>query len=350
MKRFLVIFALLGSSSLSITTTANAKASLPPSIDFWSRRSAHNIINNDFMSNEVVYYAKRDLDYITDEAATNPIQAAKDVQAIPYLANNVSWYCFERKKQIRKESSFMLIPPLLLLRSCQASGVTDTNDQLEDNDSDESQLSWNMGVPFIATANTNISAAGGWEALPVVEGFNLNRSWEVKPGAIMPFYSTSGLDPSQIKRAVITWPGKWVSSSVLLWVSSWWLRPPPLSVRPRDAWKYANLFRNALEVVYSNQTYGVANDTVLIISPVWLNELDQQGGSVMPKELYFHGSEWEAGGNSVGPTLTKSFPGYAVMDNFTDMLFDKAQYPNLNQVVWVNADLLFQELGVMVTC
>lgn len=38
--------------------------------------------------------------------------------------------------------------------------------------------------------------------------------------------------------------------------------------RPRDAWKYANLYRNALEVVYyNNQTTGVPNNTVLIISP-----------------------------------------------------------------------------------
>lgn len=32
-------------------------------------------------------------DYITAEDRTNPVQAAKDVQAIPYLANNVSATC-----------------------------------------------------------------------------------------------------------------------------------------------------------------------------------------------------------------------------------------------------------------
>lgn len=66
---------------------------------------------------------------------------------------------------------------------------------------------------------------------------------------------------------------------------------------------------------------------------MWLNDLDQQGGSVMSNELYFKGSAWEYGGSSIGPVLDHSLPAYSVMDNFTDMLFDKAQYPNLNQVV-----------------
>ena len=68
---------------------------------------------------------------------------------------------------------------------------------------------------------------------------------------------------------------------------------------------------------------------------VWMNELDQQAGGVLNGEIYFHGSQWESGGNSKGPTLQHTLPGYAIMDNFTDMLFDKSQYPNLNQVVCV---------------
>jgi hypothetical protein len=64
-----------------------------------------------------------------------------------------------------------------------------------------------------------------------------------------------------------------------------------------------------------------------------MNELDQQGGAVQGNEVYFHGSTWEAGGNTIGPNLTHSFPGYSIVDNFTDMLFDKTLYPNLNQVV-----------------
>lgn len=68
---------------------------------------------------------------------------------------------------------------------------------------------------------------------------------------------------------------------------------------------------------------------------VWMNDLDQQAGGVLNGEIYFHGSQWEAGGNSKGPTLQHTLAGYSIVDNFTDMLFDKAQYPNLNQVVYV---------------
>ncbi|UZJ52903.1 hypothetical protein CBS101457_002223 [Exobasidium rhododendri] len=275
MRSSLALLALL--SSLSSCLVQASSNSIP--VPVWSRRaSARELISADFQLDEDVLQ-RRDLDYITDLSSTDPIQAAKDVQQIPYLANN-------------------------------ASGITDTADQIVQGDSDEAQLYWNADVPFIQSAATNITTASGWEELPQVEGFNLNRSWEVVPGAVMPFYSTANLDPAQIKRAVITWPGK-----------------------PRDAWKYANLYRNALSIVYQNSTYNVANDSILIISPVWMNELDQQGGAVQGNEIYFHGSEWEAGGNSVGPNLTKSYPGYSVVDNFTDMLFDKAQYPNMNQVV-----------------
>jgi pimeloyl-ACP methyl ester carboxylesterase len=77
----------------------------------------------------------------------------------------------------------------------------------------------------------------------------------------------------------------------------------------------------------------VQNNTVLIVAPIWLNEVDQRAGSVQAKELYFKSSNWQAGGSSVGPSLQHSLSAYSIMDNFTDMLFDKAVYPNLNQVV-----------------
>jgi hypothetical protein len=222
---------------------------------------------------------RRDLQYITNEDVANPIQAAKDVQQIPYLANNYT-------------------------------GITDTADQIVQGDSDEAQLPWNSAVPFLNTPSTNASTAGGWVSIPALEGFDLNRTWQVLPNVIMPFYSLSGLDPANIKRAVITWPGK-----------------------PRDCWKYANLYRNALAVVEANQTYGVANNSVLIISPIWLNNLDQQAGSSLTNEAVFHGSQWEAGGSMRSPTMNHSLTTYHIMDNFTDMLFNKALYPALNQVV-----------------
>lgn len=70
-----------------------------------------------------------------------------------------------------------------------------------------------------------------------------------------------------------------------------------------------------------------------VLLTAWLNDVDQQSGAVLEKELFFHGSTWEAGGLSRGPALNHSLSTYSIMDNFTDMLFDKAVHPNLNQVV-----------------
>ena len=57
----------------------------------WTRSDYHNqqLASRFFLKANPFAYRKRQ-DYITNEDSTNPIQAAKDVQAIPYLANNVS--------------------------------------------------------------------------------------------------------------------------------------------------------------------------------------------------------------------------------------------------------------------
>lgn len=103
--------------------------------------------------------------------------------------------------------------------------------------------------------------------------------------------------------------------------------------QPRDSWKYTNLIRNALSVVVANASSGITADQVLIIGPAWMNDNDKTAGAVQGNELYFHGTQWQSGGNSRGPNLTHVVSTYEVMDTFTDMLFDKAQFPNLNQVV-----------------
>ncbi|PWN43141.1 hypothetical protein IE81DRAFT_289026, partial [Ceraceosorus guamensis] len=154
----------------------------------------------------------------------------------------------------------------------------------------------------------------GWTALPQQQGYDLNRSWEVVPGAVMPFYITSAgmYQRENVKRIVVTAPGK-----------------------PRDTWLYANLAQNAAAVVYNNQSSGVTNGSVVIVSPAWLNEVDQQAGSVQGNELYWNGSAWEYGGNSVGPKLNHSLSTFEVLDYFLDSFFDTAQWPALSSVTLV---------------
>ena len=126
----------------------------------------------------------------------------------------------------------------------QTSGDIDNAFLIVQNAQQDSQLPWNSAVPFIATPDATLSPTGGWQGLPSLEGFTLNRSWEIVPGAIMPFYMTAGLEAINVRRAVICWPGK-----------------------PRDSWRYANLYRNALSIVEANTTSGVEKGTVLIVAP-----------------------------------------------------------------------------------
>lgn len=113
-------------------------------------------------------------------------------------------------------------------------------------------------LSFNPNGATTSTPEGGWVSLPPIGGFNLNRSLVIKEWAIQPFYVTAGYDPSQVKRAIILFPGK-----------------------PRDSWKYTTLMGNALNVtVNGNHTdltdQGVKYNEVIILGPAWLNQLDQQ--------------------------------------------------------------------------
>lgn len=182
-------------------------------------------------------------------------------------------------------------------------------------DSDEGNgYAWTQSFPFVANANANGSPDDGWQGLPALDGFTLNRSIEIRGGAIQPAYITANYQPANIKRGIIVFPGK-----------------------PRDSWKYTNLVRNALTVQAGLfPEWGVSPDSVVIVGPAWLNNNDQTAGAVQGNELVFHGTQWQSGGNSKAPTsLNSSITSYEAVDKFMDILFDKAQFPNLNQVVVV---------------
>lgn len=214
------------------------------------------------------------------QAPTDPVGAARAADAMPFIAgNNTAGYI---------------------------------GDNIITSDSDEGNgYIWTQNFPFVPNANANGSPDTGWQGLPDLEGFTLNRSIVVRQGAIQPVYITANYNPESIKRAVIVFPGK-----------------------PRDSWKYTNLVRNALTVQAGLfPEWGITTDSVLVMGPAWLNEMDQQAGASLPNEIIFHGSQWQSGGNSRSPELNSSITSYEAVDRLTDILFDKAQFPNLNQVV-----------------
>ncbi|CAO1633210.1 unnamed protein product [Sympodiomycopsis kandeliae] len=218
---------------------------------------------------------------IVAQATNDPFGAAKAADALPFIAGN-------------------------------SSGITPTNNIITSSDSDEGNgYPWTVNVPFVANANANGSPDAGWQALPDLDGFTLNRSIVIAEGAIQPVYMTANYDAQKIKRAIIVMPGK-----------------------PRDSWKYTNLVRNALTVQSTLfPEWGVSADSVLILGPAWLNNNDQSSGAVKGQELVFHGTQWQSGGYSRAPVLNHSITTYEAIDTFTEMLFDKKVFPNLNQVV-----------------
>lgn len=92
--------------------------------------------------------------------------------------------------------------------------------------------------------------------------------------------------------------------------------------------------RNALGVVTTNYgSWGIANDSVLILAPVFMAKQDFTAGAGHEGEFGFGGELWQAGSHTQLPALSKSLTSYEIMDVFTDMLADQTQFPNLNQIV-----------------
>lgn len=213
----------------------------------------------------------------------------------------------------------------------------------DDQDSgDNTQVPWfknpqGEDFPFNPTAGVDIDPqSGGWTSLPgelycSVDGlpwpngqklFILNNSLPVTDekyqgqSVVQPFYvsdpSTYYNNPSLVKRVILTFPGK-----------------------PRDSWKYANLFNNVLMWVYANsERYQVYPGEVVIIAPAVLNMDDQAAGGVAENWIAYQKSNWQMGGTSHYPPLqngTVTF--YSALDKIIEAVMDKSWFPNVNQIV-----------------
>ncbi|GAK63755.1 uncharacterized protein PAN0_003d1963 [Moesziomyces antarcticus] len=231
--------------------------------------------------------SKRQLQYqyIADEP--DPIKAAEGIQQMQYVPNNSS----------------APNPDWLIIKD----------------DGGTSNPPWLSQVPFVATPNADSQPAPNgspvWKSVPDLEGFTLNRTFNVVPGLVMPMYISAnyrpGEDNSRIQRAIITMPGK-----------------------PRDSWKYANLFRNALNVAASNPANGIAADQVMIVGPVFLNSDDKDAGAVREGEMFWHGSQWQSGHRARNEQPHTNLSSYHVLDNITDWIFTSGEFPAIKQVVF----------------
>lgn len=91
---------------------------------------------------------------------------------------------------------------------------------------------------------------------------------------------------------------------------------------------------NARSVAFTHfPMEGADNSSVAILTPMFMATQDITAGGGRSTEFAFGGGTWQQGSTTKNPVLTQSLSSYEIIDAFTDMLFDQAQFPNLNQVV-----------------
>lgn len=160
---------------------------------------------------------------------------------------------------------------------------------------------------FISTAQVDGSVTSGWKSIPNVVGFYVDRNITYN-SVTAPIYIESGKDFSKVKRVVVTGPGK-----------------------PRDAWKYSNLFRNSLLCAVSNSSMAVTQEEILIAAPIWLAQDDSQAGAGQSSDLYFSDGGWSVGSKSKGPGKA-DISSYTVMDDLIKRFANQEEFPALTSV------------------
>ena len=115
---------------------------------------------------------------LAETAKKDPVTAANQALALPYIKGNATGWFTEPR-------------------------IIDYNDPDAAND-----YPWAKDIPFVPTNYPQGSADSGYLALPNVTGFDLNRTIEVRDGALQPVYLTKGYDPVKIKRGILVIPGK----------------------------------------------------------------------------------------------------------------------------------------------
>ncbi|WFC93417.1 hypothetical protein MBRA1_000037 [Malassezia brasiliensis] len=163
----------------------------------------------------------------------------------------------------------------------------------------------------------------GWSKIPSsFDGFVLNTSLQISnqtftmengtttTGVVQPYFISSDVDYTKVKRVIVALPGK-----------------------PRDSWKYANLFYNARNWVYNQSLYGVQPGEVMIIAPTVLNLDDQAAGGVEANWAAYNSSLWQMGGVTHYPNLTHSVSFYTAMDKILNLAMNRTLFPMVNQLV-----------------
>ncbi|WFD42863.1 hypothetical protein MPSI1_001513 [Malassezia psittaci] len=279
--------------SAAICAIAFADTIIADRVGFKVARADHNSLG---LTKRDIWLQKRqdsidDQNGIAQQSATDPVGAIAAVKQIPnFNQNSPTW-------------------------------ATTANGLIEDSsDGDEAQVPWFGDFPFTQTTTVSVGSNGAWNKLPGnFQGFVLKDDVPASNVSIIgmngtypaqPYYVSDGINATQVKRVIVTLPGK-----------------------PRDSWKYANLFYNAMQYVYNQSMYGYQPGEVMIIAPAVLNLDDQWAGGVEPQWLAYNSSMWQMGGRSHYPNLTHSIGFYSALDTLINHAMNKTIFPNVNRLV-----------------
>ncbi|KAK0201360.1 hypothetical protein DFS33DRAFT_1346582 [Desarmillaria ectypa] len=155
------------------------------------------------------------------------------------------------------------------------------------------------------------SSDGGWQGLPDVVDATRYPKWVVDKdlGAYLPLYQNSGLNTTEVTRAVIVLHGK-----------------------TRDCWYYWNALNNALyKATYDDPS--IIREHISMLAPCFFDEDDLSGGAAEEGQLLYGKTTWISGHNSVAPDSISNYGSYDVLDSLVAYYMDKTVYPNLEVVV-----------------
>ncbi|KAG7439897.1 uncharacterized protein BT62DRAFT_1013347 [Guyanagaster necrorhizus] len=164
-------------------------------------------------------------------------------------------------------------------------------------------------------SNTNPTVDGneddGWQSFPDVVDATGYPRWVVDEdlGAYLPVYQTSGLNTTEVTRAVIVLHGK-----------------------PRDCWYYFNAMNNALyNATYDDPT--IIREHISIMGPCFFDEDDLSAGAAEEGQLLWGRTTWISGHTNVAPDSISDYSSLDVLDSLVAYYMNKTVYPNLEVVV-----------------
>ncbi|KAK0209461.1 hypothetical protein IW262DRAFT_1416835 [Armillaria fumosa] len=155
------------------------------------------------------------------------------------------------------------------------------------------------------------STDDGWQSFPDVKDATAYPQWMVDDdiGAYLPVYQTSGLNTSEVTRAIIVIHGK-----------------------ERACWSDWNSLNNALyKASYTDPT--ITRKQISILGPCFFSEADLDAGAAQDGQLLYGATTWIDGHHNVAPDSVDDYSSFDVLDALVAYYMDKTIYPNLKVLV-----------------